>query len=332
MIYYLTTARHHSSVTKFLRTRGAPLAPILSVVAYPADVAPGPRRTRDWVPLRRYRRSLRGVVERSLDFVHALRRHAPRPAAFIFSDLERLDAAERVRAAALWTALAERGLARRRLNHPLRALRRYALLRRLEEQGINDFGVYRLTEARRPQRYPVFLRGENDHVGSRSELLYTPEELAMALQNLESSPERHRPHIVTEFCASRDERGLYRKYAAWCIDGRILPGHLFFGPHWMLKQPTTLAAGLVAEELDYLARNPHAAALERVFALAGIDYGRADYGIVAGRIQIYEINTNPGIPSGYTPRPPSLRDEVDRRFNETLLDAFRALAASTTCV
>ena len=331
MIYYLVTPEHPSTVTKFLRPRGAPLAPILRVVAYPAGVLEGARRVRDWVPLRRYPRTLRGFVEQSLDSLGALRRHAPRPAAFIFSDLERLSAPERERAAALWTGLAERGLARKRLNHPLRALRRYGLLRKLEEEGINDFGVYRLTEARRPQRYPVFLRGENDHGGNRSGLLYTPEDLATAIQALEHSGEQRSERIITEFCASRDARGLYRKYSAWCIDGRILPGHLFFGPHWMLKQPTALDAGLLAEELDYLARNPHSAALERIFALAGIDYGRADYGIVAGRIQIYEINTNPGIPSGYTPRPPSLRDEVDRRSNETLLDAFRALAASTTC-
>jgi len=125
MIYYLVTPEHPSTVTKFLRTRGAPLAPILRVVAYPAGVLEGARRVRDWVPLRRYPRTLRGFVEQSLDSLGALRRHAPRPAAFIFSDLERLSAPERERAAALWTGLAERGLARKRLNHPLRALRRY---------------------------------------------------------------------------------------------------------------------------------------------------------------------------------------------------------------
>ena len=332
MIYYLVTPDHHSTVTRFLRTRGAPLAPMLRVVAYPASVLEGAQRARDWVPLRRYRRTLRGVLEQSFDALRALRRHAPQPAGFIFSDLERLATPERERAAALWSWLEEGGLARRRLNHPLRALRRYALLRRLEELGINDFGVYRPGEARRPRRYPVFLRRENDHGGSRSALLHTPEELASAIEALERSSESRHAHLITEFCARADERGLYRKYAAWCIGGRILAGHLFFGPHWMLKTPTTLDAGLLAEELDYLVRNPHAAELARIFEIAGIDYGRADYGIVDGRIQIFEINTNPGIPSGYTPRPPSPRDEVDRRFNETLLDAFRALSAAATGV
>jgi hypothetical protein len=33
--------------------------------------------------------------------------------------------------------------------------------------------------------------------------------------------------------------------------------------------------------------------LRRVFDIAGIEYGRADWGIVAGKVQIYEINTNP---------------------------------------
>ncbi len=283
---------------------------------------------RDWRPLRRYRHRWRDQLERAVDAFAALRRHAPQPAAFVFSDLERLTAPELERAAALWDALAERGLARRRLNHPLRALRRYALLRELEVQGINQFGVYRLNEDRAPRRYPVFLRGENDHSGSRSALLHAPQELAAAIRKSEAPGAHRRELIVTEFCAQRDAHGLYHKYAAWCIDGWILPGHLFFGPHWMLKRPTTLTPELLAEENDYLTRNPHAAQLERVFALAGIGYGRADYGVVDGRIQIYEINTNPGIPSGYKPRPASPRDEIDRRFNVTLLAALRALAGA----
>jgi hypothetical protein len=32
--------------------------------------------------------------------------------------------------------------------------------------------------------------------------------------------------------------------------------------------------------------------------MAGIEFGRADYGVVDGRVQIYEINTNPHLPYG----------------------------------
>jgi hypothetical protein len=48
-------------------------------------------------------------------------------------------------------------------------------------------------------------------------------------------------------------------------------------------------------EQKFVLENWHADELRRVFAIAGIEYGRADFGIVAGRIQIYEINTNPDI-------------------------------------
>ena len=35
--------------------------------------------------------------------------------------------------------------------------------------------------------------------------------------------------------------------------------------------------------------------LKKVFDLANIEYGRADFGIYQGRVQIYEINTNPNL-------------------------------------
>ena len=37
-----------------------------------------------------------------------------------------------------------------------------------------------------------------------------------------------------------------------------------------------------------------------MFAIARIDYGRIDYGIVGGRPQVYEINTNPTVFSAET--------------------------------
>ena len=46
-------------------------------------------------------------------------------------------------------------------------------------------------------------------------------------------------------------------------------------------------------ELDWAQANPHAAEVAAVFRHAGIGWGRIDYGLHRGRIQVFEINTNP---------------------------------------
>jgi len=48
-------------------------------------------------------------------------------------------------------------------------------------------------------------------------------------------------------------------------------------------------------EQNFVLENWHADVLGQVFGIAGIEYGRADFGIVGGRVQVYEINTNPHV-------------------------------------
>lgn len=55
-------------------------------------------------------------------------------------------------------------------------------------------------------------------------------------------------------------------------------------------------AGTAREEIEYIRTNPHRDALAKIFRIAGIDYGRIDYGLVDGTVQTYEINTNPRLP------------------------------------
>ena len=59
---------------------------------------------------------------------------------YIFADIERLSREELEGAGRAWEALAASGRGIRLLNHPLKAMRRYELLRTLYEAGINDFG------------------------------------------------------------------------------------------------------------------------------------------------------------------------------------------------
>lgn len=79
-----------------------------------------------------------------------IRGEAGQPATYIFTDLERVPPAGLERLSKIWKRLESAG-DNCLLNHPTRAMRRYELLRTLYEAGINEFNVYRLTEARRPR-------------------------------------------------------------------------------------------------------------------------------------------------------------------------------------
>ena len=210
---------------------------------------------------------------------------------YCFADLELLSDAARERAARRWEELAARGC--RLLNHPTRSLLRYELLRELRRRGVNTFDVYRLADGESPKRFPVFLRTANDHKGSISPLLGSAEELDTATAALRGRGERLDNKLVVEFCNTADPDGLYRKYGAFIVGERILPRHLFFSRHWVVKDWSVLDDALLREEQQYLATNPHERQLREIFAAARIEYGRIDYSLRDGEMQVWEINTNP---------------------------------------
>jgi hypothetical protein len=61
----------------------------------------------------------------------------------------------------------------------------------------------------------------------------------------------------------------------------------------------------------YMRDNPHAGWLNRIFEEARIGYGRADYAIVGGELQLWEINLNPAFV--LPPRNPG-KDHVQQRY------------------
>jgi hypothetical protein len=215
-------------------------------------------------------------------------------ATYIFADLERLSAAERERAAAVWDLLQSAWPDCRLLNHPLRARRRFSLLRTLHKEGINAFDVYRAEEDRRPSRFPVFVRRENSHSKPLSDLLFSAGELAAVEQDLAGRIARD-DTLITEFLNEPDPEGRFWKYSAFVFDGRIVPAHLFVENQWCVKAPALVDEGIVEAEYRFVSDNPHEEVLKRVARIARIDYGRIDYGVVRGAPQIYEINTHPRI-------------------------------------
>lgn len=329
MIYYVVTEKHPYTIARFLKGWGRPIAASIRLVTW--------EQTRCWLRGGSLGRrwlggSLRTVVNAAYEARRAVRSADRLPAPpighWIFSDVDRLTGQQREEAATFREVLAAKGAAKSLHNHPLRTMGRYELLRTLYERGINAFDVYRLTEARRPRRFPVFLRTEHDHVGAETPLLETPADLERAVEALERSGKSREGRLVVEYCGERDARGLHRKYSAWRIGGALLPGHLFFGTEWMLKEPQVVDDEALRAERAFLEENPHADVLAEAFRLAHMDYGRVDYGVVGGRVQVYEINSNPGIPSAPAPGPGARRVEIDALFTARILERFRALDAA----
>jgi hypothetical protein len=245
----------------------------------------------------------------------------------VFTDIERLEPAERESAAYFWNALERKSV--RLLNHPVVAMRRYELLRHLHQAGINDFDVYRLTEARKPKRFPVFIRMENDHAGPEGELIHSQEALDEAIEDLRRRGKCLESRLVVEFCAETSPGGYYTKYGVFYVGGAVIPRHILCSPHWLVKGKSSFVdEEVIRDEQRFIAENPHAKQMREIFHQARIDYGRIDYGIVNGRIQVYEINTNPTIVSAG----PWPRTQKKERFAAALTEAYSRLEESTSHV
>ncbi len=232
---------------------------------------------------------------------------------YIFTDQDRLSTFEIEVAQSLAGALQRAEPAIRILNYPGRVLERFPLLRALQQAGVNRFEITRLDDGTRPVRYPVFVRCEDHHLGADTDLLGSPDELEQALAQLQQQGKVLKRRVAVEFCAERTSAGFYRKYGAIHIDGEIIPQHIIESEHWLAKADGASRnrnEAVTTDELNYIRDNPHRDELRRIFELARIDYGRVDYGIVDGRLQVYEINTNPHLPrldeethrNGLTPR------------------------------
>jgi len=199
------------------------------------------------------------------------------------------------------------------INDPAPFLKRYDLLERLRARCINRFAAYRAGVL--PRRFPVFLRPEFGSEWTVPALLKTAEEYQAAIARM---PDPART-IAIEFCDTSDSAGVYRKYSCFVVGERIVPRHLFFSRSWFVKQAELEEPSMEEEEQAFLESNPHAAALLEVCRIARIGYGRIDYALLDGRVQIWEINHTPMI-AGTLGAEPSERQPAHKRF----LAAFSA--------
>ena len=187
------------------------------------------------------------------------------------------------------------------LNRPPRTLRRYALLKELYRRGINKRNIFRLDE---PQvvdevRFPCFIRTENEHwFGKTPRILNSRDDIIDEVRKLEDNGLTLYGKIVCELADTREHAGHYVKYSYLKIGDHIIPAHRYAGTEWFLKHyhadfidayPDTLA-----EEERFLEEQWDLDVVRQVFDIAGMDYGRIDYGRCPdGGIHVFEVNTAP---------------------------------------
>ncbi len=246
-------------------------------------------------------------------------------ATYVFTDADRLGFWELELAARLYRALRRGGC--RVLNDPARAPGRIGLLQRLQRAGLNSFGAWRLDACPAELPFPVFLRTDSAHRGVLGDLLHDRPALdrAVAAHLEEGVPMREL--LVVEYRAEPVRPGLFHKRAMYRVGEVMVPSLGVFEPRWCVKYGEVGVAGEALYEAERLAlaRLDDAAAIRSAFELADIDYGRADYAVVNGRVEVYEINTNPQLPKDAA-HPFAPRRASGEAALEALRNAFRKLS------
>lgn len=287
MIVYLTSADHAYTLNRYLQE----WAPELSGQMQPVFYEESPW---DWL-----------VLE----------------ATYVFSDIERLTPSERLNAAVYADHLSSLGY--RVLNHPNQAPMRLELQTILHEAGINPFRMFSIRNY--PElKFPVFLRLANSHQGSIGDLIHSQAGLEQRLAALDEKTVHAEDLVVVEYCDTRSTKGRYIKYSAMRVGSALVPRHAISSEQWMLKVPDIIDTESIRIENEFLLNFPQKEAIDHIFSLAKLDFGRIDFGIENGEIRVWEINTNPT----FMPVKKGLhaaRKQIIHKTNEWLIAAFMLL-------
>jgi hypothetical protein len=265
-----------------------------------------------------------GIEVRPMDYRKLLGSSQLPRATYIFTDLDRIPLFWLRLAAQVWRQLRDRG--QHVLNDPARVLSRYGLLRRLHAAGFNRFNAYRAEDTGLPARWPVFLHCQGDPLGRASGLIHSPEALRRTVDRAVAAGLPIASLLIIEHAAEETRPGLYRRYGCFRV-GPARFAHLCVdASDWAAQEsrPGLTPPDLEAEERRILRDDPWGPALAPAFDIAGIDYGRADFGLVGGRPQLYEIDTNPEIVFADA-TPAARRQPSYDLFRASYLSALRAI-------
>lgn len=245
-------------------------------------------------------------------------------ATYIFGDLERLAPWELRLASELYRTMTEAGLTC--LNDPARVQGRAELLTALWKKGLNPFGVWRADTEPRPERFPVFIRSENDHAKADATLHHDQEALDAALKALRDRGMPLRGLLVVEQASEPYADGLWAKWGTWRIGDQIICDHIAVDDTWLVKvgDHAKVSEEIARDEHDAVTTNRFAGEIAGAFNVSGIEFGRADHGRFGGRTIVYEINTNPYIGPFVADRNP-LRHETQKHARGAIAAALQAI-------
>jgi hypothetical protein len=227
-----------------------------------------------------------------IPYEHLFSLEALTPGVYIFSDIDRLTGSQKHILAGVWDKLNSGGKGFKVFNHPLKTLNRYELLKKLYKEGDNRFRVFKIHEIPEKIENPIFIRGISDHTGSFTQLVDNHEDLDEIIGTLLMSGYDPDNLIALEFYETAGKDGIYRKYSSFVVGNQVIPRDLIFSQRWIQKYPDLLDKEFLEEEKEYLLNNPHKEEILKIFKKANTEYGRIDYSLLNGKLQVWEINTN----------------------------------------
>lgn len=210
------------------------------------------------------------------------------------------------------------------LNNPAVSINRLSFLNKLYKNQLNDFRCFHSSKLPKEIIFPVFIRKGIGHDGKITDLINTDEKLHELIEKFETEGYSRSNLLVTEFIETSDNNEIFRKYSAFLVDDIIVPRHIFFSKKWMIKSVDLVSKEFIEEELNYIKNNPHENELKRIFAFAGMNYGRIDYAVKNNKLVIWEINSNPMIASSSSLKK-SKRKIIHDIFAEKFISAFLKL-------
>jgi hypothetical protein len=174
--------------------------------------------------------------------------------------------------------------------------------------------------------FPLLLRAPGFHTGRYFMRVESPDDLGAALVALPSEDV-----WLIEQLDARDGEGLFRKFRVMIVEGKLYPLHLAISRDWKVHYFRADMAhsaenrrkdGAFLVDMPRVVGQRGVAALERIGAMLGLDYGGIDFGVNAqGDILFFEANATMVM----VPLAPDEKWAYRRLAFESVFSAVRAM-------